>query len=98
MILKIFDVNDVIIIINKMIEDLKNEDIYGIEVDTLEIPQYINEKIDMLDEDSCEELFSIMDEIAQNVYELKSGELHELNLMNKEIMILVERKLNKYIK
>lgn len=98
MILKIFDVNDVIIIINKMIEDLKNEDIYGIEVDTLEIPQYINEKIDMLDENSCEELFSIMDEIAQNVYELKSGELHELNLMNKEIMILVERKLNKYIK
>lgn len=96
--LKIFDINDIIIIINQMIEDRKNEELYGIEVDILEIPQYINDKLDLLQEDECEELFSIIEEIVEEVYILKSGELHELNLIHKATMILAEEKLDKYIK
>ena len=44
---KIFDINDIIVIISKMIEDRKNEELYGIEDDILDIPQYISDKIDM---------------------------------------------------
>lgn len=94
---KIFDINDIIIIIDKMIEDKINEDLYGIEVEILEIPQYIGDKIDKLQENECEELFCIIDEIVEEVYNLKSGELHELNLIHKEIMILSDIKLNKFI-
>ena len=94
---KIFDINDIIVIISKMIEDRKNEELYGIEDDILDIPQYISDKIDMLEEDDCEELFSIIDDIVEEVYKLKTGELHELNLIHKEVMILSEEKLYKYI-
>ncbi len=93
----IFDINDIIVITMNMIEDLKNENLYGLKEDTLDLPQYISDKLDILDDDSCEELFSIIDEIVSEVYVLKSGELHELNLIHKEIMILAEEKLYKYI-
>jgi hypothetical protein len=33
---KIFDINDIIVIISKMIEDRKNEELYGIEDDILD--------------------------------------------------------------
>lgn len=96
--LKILDMSDVIIIITKIIEDIQNEKLYGVEIDTLEIPQHINDKLDSLEENVCEELFCTIDEIVQEVYDLKSGELHELNLIHKEIMILANEKLYKYIK
>lgn len=92
---KVFDLNDIIMLTISMIEDLQNDEKYD---DTLDIPQHISDKIDMLDEDSCENLFLGLEDIAKEVNSLKNGELHELNLMHKEVMILAKEKLYEYIK
>lgn len=94
----IFDISDIIIITRAIMEDLQNEELYGLEEESLSIPQYIEEKINTLEDESCEEFFSIIEDIAKQIYKLKSGELHELNTIHKEIVILAEEKLEKYIK
>ena len=80
-----------------MIEDIKNEELYGIENDDLNLPLNISNKIDDLNEDECEEFFNLIEEVTNKVYNLKNGELHELNLIHKEIIKFSNENLKKYI-
>jgi len=92
-----FNTNEIIIIVMAMIEDIRNEEIYGIESDELNVPNDISEKICKLEDKNCEEFFYLIDEIASKVYNLKNGELHELNLIHKEIIDFANTNLKKYI-
>ena len=80
-----------------MIEDIKNEELYGVENDDLNLPLNISNKIDDLNEDECEEFFNLIEEVTNKVYNLKNGELHELNLIHKEIIKFSNENLKKYI-
>lgn len=93
----IFDISDVISIVMAMVEDIKNEELYGVESDDLNIPLRISEKIETLSDDDCEEFFNLLEDITNKIYNLKNGELHELNLINKEIINFSNKKLEKYI-
>ncbi len=93
----IFDINEIIIIVMAMIEDIKNEDLYGIESEELNIPVYIIKKIESLEEKDCEDFFDLIEAISNKVYKLKNGELHELNLIHKEIIYYANENLKKYI-
>lgn len=93
----IFDISDIISIVMTMIEDIKNEELYGIENDDLNLPLNISNKIDYLNEDECEEFFNLIEEVTNKVYNLKNGELHELNLIHKEIINFSNENLKKYI-
>ncbi len=93
----IFYISDIISIVMAMIEDIKNEELYGIENDDLNLPLNISNKIDDLNEDECEEFFNLIEEVTNKVYNLKNGELHELNLIHKEIIKFSNENLKKYI-
>lgn len=93
----IFSINDIITIVMAMIEDIDNEEKYGIESDDLNIPININEKIEDLSDKDCEELFYLIDKIAEKVYSIKNGELHELNLIHKEVIEFTNENLSKFI-
>lgn len=93
----IFSINDIITIVMAMIEDIDNKEKYGIESDDLNIPININEKIEDLSDKDCEELFYLIDKIAENVYSIKNGELHELNLIHKEVIEFTNENLSKFI-
>lgn len=92
-----FSTNEIIIIVMAMIEDIRNEEIYGIESDELNLPNDISEKIYKLEGKNCEEFFNLIDEISSKVYNLKNGELHELNLIHKEIIDFANTNLKRYI-
>ena len=93
----IFYISDIISIVMAMIEDIKNEELYGIENDDLNLPLNISNKIDDLNEDECEEFFNLIEEVTNKVYNLKNGELHELDLIHKEIIKFSNENLKKYI-
>ena len=93
----IFYISDIISIVMAMIEDIKNEELYGIENDDLNLPLNISNKIDDLNEDECEEFFNLIEEVTNKVYNLKNGELHELNLIHKEIIKFSNENIKKYI-
>ncbi|MGL5756028.1 MAG: hypothetical protein ACRCYC_11940 [Paraclostridium sp.] len=93
----IFDISDVISIVMAMLEDIENEEIYGIQNEDLNIPLNINDKIEDLSNDECEEFFSLIEVITNKVYGLKNGELHELNIIHKEIINFSNENLQKYI-
>ena len=92
-----FNINEIITIVMAMIEDIKNELIYGIESDELNIPNNISEKIDNLDDIECEKFFYLIGEISSKVYNLKNGELHELNVIHKEIIEFSSVYLKEYM-
>ncbi|KGJ49981.1 hypothetical protein KD33_03245 [Clostridium sp. NCR] len=92
-----FNTNEIITIVMAMIEDIKNELIYGIESDELNIPNDISEKIDNLGNIECENFFSLLYEISNRVYNLKNGELHELNIIHKEIIEFSSVYLKEYM-
>lgn len=92
-----FNTNEIITIVMAMIEDIKNESIYGIESDELNIPNDISEKIDNLGDIECEKFFSLLDEISNRVYNLKNGELHELNIIHEEIIEFSSVYLKEYM-
>ncbi|MEG0181306.1 MAG: hypothetical protein RR942_17515 [Romboutsia sp.] len=93
----IFDISDVISIVMAMLEDIENEEIYGIQNEDLNIPLNINDKIEDLSNYECEEFFSLIEVITNKVYGLKNGELHELNIIHKEIINFSNENLQKYI-
>lgn len=93
----IFSINDIITIVMAMIEDIDNKEKYGIESDDLNISININEKIEDLSDKDCEELFYLIDKIAEKVYSIKNGELHELNLIHKEVIEFTNENLSKFI-
>ncbi|MGL5651006.1 MAG: hypothetical protein ACRDDE_04585 [Paraclostridium sp.] len=92
-----FNTNEIITIVMAMIEDIKNESIYGIESDELNIPNDISEKIDNLDDMECEKFFCLIDAISNKVCNLKNGELHELNIIHKEIIEFSSVYLKEYM-
>ncbi|WP_250674369.1 hypothetical protein LZ906_010855 [Paraclostridium ghonii] len=92
-----FSTNEIIIIVMAMIEDIKNEEIYGIESEELNIPKDISEKIYKLEDKICEEFFDLIYEIANKLYTLKNGELNELNIIHKEILDFSNIKLKMYM-
>ena len=92
-----FNTNEIITIVMAMIEDIKNESIYGIESDELNIPNDISEKIDNLGDIECEKFFRLLYEISNRVYNLKNGELHELNIIHMEIIEFSSVYLKEYM-
>lgn len=95
--MKKFSSNEIITIVMAIIEDIKNELIYGIESDQLNIPDKINKKIEGLNDIECEKFFNILYEIANKLCNLKNGELNELNIIHKEIINLSSIYLKEYM-
>ena len=92
-----FNTNEIITIVMAMIEDIKNESIYGIESDELNIPNDISEKIDNLGDIECEKLLTLLDDLSTRLYNLKNGEVHELNIIHKEITDFSSLYLTEYM-
>lgn len=87
----IFTVNDIITIVMNELEERQAVELYGTAMnEELDLPYPIQEKINLLESDECEEFMKLISDIADEVYDLKSGELNERNLMHQEISYLAQ--------
>ncbi|WP_040329526.1 hypothetical protein [Clostridium ihumii] len=92
-----FTINEIIVIIMAMIEEFESKEMFGYESEEVYFPKPINDKLEELNEEEYEEFFCNAEEIVEEVYSLKSGELNELNAIHEEISILANDILKKYI-
>lgn len=93
----IFNIDEIITIIMAEVECAQFQEEYGIE-DEADIPKPIEDKILKLNNEDYTEFIEIINEISDNIYELKSGELNELNKCHEEIAREAEEKLNGFIR
>ena len=75
---------------------LKVEHLYGID-EEFDLPKPIESKLLLLDEESYTEFMKKVEEISKEIYELKSGELNELNKCHEEINIISRDILHEFI-
>ncbi|MDO5515948.1 MAG: hypothetical protein Q4F66_00230 [Clostridium sp.] len=92
----IFNMDEIITIVMAEVEAAQCEQFYGIE-DDAEIPKPIENKMLLLDNEDYTEFIEIISEISEDIYELKSGELNELNKCHEEIAREADIKLNEFI-
>lgn len=92
----IFNMNEIITIVMAEVESIELKEFYGID-EELHIPKPIESKLLLLDEESYTEFMKKVEEISKEIYELKSGELNELNKCHEEINIISRDILHEYI-
>lgn len=93
-----FSINEIISIVMTIVEDLSAREIYGASLDDeLYFPKPIIEKLNSLTTSQYEDLITKASNIAEEVYEYKSGELNELNSLHQEIKLLASELLKDYI-
>lgn len=92
----IFNMNEIITAVMAEVESMKSKELYGID-EELDIPKPIENKILLLDDDSYTEFMEKLEEISKEIYELKSGELNELNKCHEEINIISRDIFDEYI-
>ena len=93
-----FTINEIIIIIMAMIEEFESKEMFGYESEEeVYFPKPINDKLEEFNTEEYEEFFGKVEEIVEDVYSLKSGELNELNAIHEEISMLANDILKKYI-
>ncbi|MGG7177588.1 hypothetical protein ACQPU1_08355 [Clostridium paraputrificum] len=93
-----FNINEVILIIMGLIKELEFTEVYGeSQIEELYFPKPIEEKLSKLTKYEYEDFMNNSTNIAEEVYELKTGELNELNFLHQEIKILAEEILIKYL-
>lgn len=93
---KIFSLDDIIVIVNRFLEDFQMEDTYGYVMDEEGFPFQIENKLSKLgafEDDFMEKV----EEIAEEVYALKTGELNELNRIHEEVCRLSKERLGEYL-
>ena len=93
---KIFNINDIITIVMEEVRILENKRIYNIQEEAT-YPFYIYNKIEELDQNELDDFVRIIDNIAEDIILIKSGELNELNKCHEEIIYLAEEYLNSYL-
>ncbi|MGL4772740.1 MAG: hypothetical protein ACRC2K_04155 [Clostridium sp.] len=93
----IFSVNEMVTIIMGLIEDIEMEEKYGVISDEFNFPHGIMVKLNSLGSEDYEYLIDALLEIAREGYELKSGELNQLNNIHREVSSLAELRLGEYI-
>ena len=89
----IFTVNDIITIVMEEVTSLKEKQIYSIENDNL--PKPILDKLSSLNKYEFDEFTKRVSIIAEEILEMQSGELNELNIFHAEITFLIEDILGK---
>ncbi|MBE6070840.1 MAG: hypothetical protein E7208_02660 [Clostridium butyricum] len=87
---KIFTVSDIITIVMEEVNVLEQKELYLIEDDEYNLPKPILDKINSLDKYEFKEFTSKILIIAQEILEIKSGELNELNYCHSEISFLIQ--------
>ena len=93
-----FTINEIIVIIMAMIEEFESKEMLGYESEEeVYFPKPINDKLEEFNAEEYEEFFCNAEEIVEEVYSLKSGELNELNAIHEEISMLANDILKKYI-
>ena len=90
--------NEIISIVMNLVETKNARDVYG---DILLEPEYtsknIDHKLDTYSEEDRELFWNEISTIVDEIYDLKSGELNQLNMMHMEIVYLAEEYLDKFI-
>ena len=91
-----FDINEIITIVMDEVKVLENQEMYGIQKEA-DYPIDIYNKIEMLSDDEFSDFMEIINRMAEEILEIKSGELNELNKCHEEIMYLSEEYLEDYL-
>lgn len=92
----IFNMNEIITIVMAEVESIEFMEMYGLE-EEFEIPKPIESKLSSLDNKDYIEFIERIEEMAKEVYKLKSGELNELNKCHEEIVRESEKVLSEFI-
>ncbi|HCW53778.1 MAG TPA: hypothetical protein DG753_08590 [Clostridium sp.] len=92
----IFNMNEIITIVMAEVEAIEFMEMYGLE-EEVEIPKPIESKLLSLDNKDYVEFIEKIEEMAKEVYKLKSGELNELNKCHEEIVRKSENVLSEFI-
>jgi len=93
---KIFNINEIIIIVMEEVRIEENRQMYGIDEES-DLPKGICNKLDSLKEIEFKEFLNIIEEITNEILHIKSGELNELNKCHEEIIYMAQEKLDDYI-
>ncbi|MGN0144221.1 MAG: hypothetical protein ACI398_04510 [Clostridium sp.] len=91
-----FNINEIITIVMEEVRILENEKIYGIQEEA-EYPLNTYNKIESLNDDEFSDFMEKINRMAEEILEIKSGELNELNKCHEEIMYLSEEYLSDYL-
>ncbi|CAH0436594.1 hypothetical protein CQ395_15155 [Clostridium neonatale] len=91
----IFTVNDIITIVMEEVNSLKEKQIYSIENDEYNLPKPILDKLSSLNKYEFDEFTKRVSIIAEEILEMQSGELNELNIFHAEITFVIEDILGK---
>lgn len=93
-----FTINEIIMIVMSFIDDLEKEQLYGIKDEEINLPYYVKYKMDNMSSIEYSDFISIIEDISREAYDMKTGELNELNLIHQQIKIMAEELLKGYIK
>ena len=93
-----FTKNEIISIVMNLVETKNARDVYGdIILDVEYTPKSIDDKLNTYSEKDREFFWNETYTIVDEIYDLKSGELNQLNMMHMEIIYLAEEYLDKFI-
>ena len=92
----IFNMNEIVTIVMAEVEAIEFMEMYGLE-EEVEIPKPIESKLSSLYNKDYVEFIEKIEEMAKEVYKLKSGELNELNKCHEEIVRESENILSEFI-
>jgi len=93
----IFNINEIITIVMAEVESIESIEFYDIN-DGVELPKPIENKISLLEKNDYIEFFNKIEQVSKEIYELKSGELNELNKCHEEIFIKSKSILSEFIR
>lgn len=90
---KLFEMSDIITIVMSFVSDIELE----YEGDDLNLPVNIMSKVEKLGDIEYDDFMKKICEISDHIYELKTGELNQLNMMHKEIKKCAQEKVSEYL-
>lgn len=93
---KTFKINEIITIVMEEVRVKENKDTYGIDEEA-DYPKHIYDKLENMREEDFKEFMYIIEKISEDIMEIKSGELNELNKCHEEIIYLAGEYLNKFM-
>lgn len=94
----LFNIKEIVTVVMAYIEKLEEERYFGFsDDDNIHFPKNIKDKLLLMHGEEKGEFEEKCREIAEEVFELRSGELNELNFLHQEIGFLAENILEDYI-
>ena len=94
--IKKFSINEIITIVMEEVRIEESRNIYGIHEET-DYPRYIDDKLEKMKEEDFEAFMNIIEKVAEDIIEIKSGELNELKKCHEEIIYLANKYLNDFL-